>query len=71
MAVVDTTSQEYQNLLAGVGRLRSLLAPRFKLFVKLPRPKQLEWLQRDPLLREVIRLVRDVNKLDVDSSEVI
>ena len=69
MTVVDTTSQEYRNLLGGVGRLRSLLAPRFKLFVKLPRPKQREWLQRDPLLKEVIRLVRDVDKLDVDSSE--
>ena len=70
MAVIDTTSQQYQKLLTGVGTLRTLLAPRFKLFVKLPRPKQREWLQRDPLLQAVLRLVRDVNQADVDSGEV-
>lgn len=67
---IDTTSQQYQNLLNGIGTLRTLLAPRFKVFVKLPRDKQRLWLQRDPLLREVLRLVRDVNKADVQSEEV-
>ena len=67
---IDTTSAQYLNLLSGVGTLRTLLAPRFKVFVKLPRDKQILWLQRDPLLKEVLRLVRDVNKADVESSEV-
>ena len=67
---IDTTSQQYQNLLTGVGTLRTLLTPRFKVFVKLPRDKQLLWLQRDPLLKAVLRLVRDVNKADARSVEV-
>ncbi len=67
---IDTTSAAYQNLLSGVGTLRALLTPRFKVFVKLPRDKQLLWLQRDPLLKAVLRLVRDVNKADVNSAEV-
>ncbi len=70
MATIDTTSAQYQNLLTGMGTLRTLLTPRFKVFVKLPRAKQKDWLGRDPLLKEVVRLVRDVNKLDVQSNEV-
>lgn len=62
---IDTSSPQYQNLLAGIGTLRTMLAPRFKVFIKLPRPKQIVWLQRDPLFRAVTQLVRDVNKLNV------
>ncbi len=67
---IDTTSQAYQKLLDGVGTLRTLLTPRFKVFVKLPRAKQLLWLQQDPLLKAVLRLVRDVVKADVAFGEV-
>ncbi len=69
MVDIDTTSAQYQNLLTGIGTLRALLTPRFKVFVKIPRDKQLLWLQRDPLLKAVLRLVRDVNKADVETSE--
>ncbi len=56
---IDTTSGQYQNLLSGLGTLRTVLAPRIALMKKMlkqegGRAKVRNWLQRDPLLRRVI-----------------
>lgn len=53
---IDTTSAQYQQYLTGLGNLRVLMAPRFKLFAKLPRDKQRMWLQKDPLFRKVLKM---------------
>lgn len=53
---IDTTSAQYQQYLNGLGNLRTLMAPRFKLFAKLPRAKQKIWLQKDPLFRKVLKM---------------
>ena len=67
---IDTTDAQYVELLDAVQTLRPMIAARLKLFVRLPRTKQRQWLQRDPLLRAVLRLVRAVNKSDALASEV-
>lgn len=58
---IDTTSNQYQQLLNGLGILRTVLTPRVKALKNLPRDKQRWWLQRDPLMREFVRIVRDFN----------
>ena len=70
MATINTTTQVYGKLVTAVASIRTLLGPRIKVFVKLPRAKQKEWLSRDPLLKDVLRLVRDINKANVEASEV-
>ncbi len=52
---IDTTSSQYQQYLNGLDGLRTLMAPRFKLFAKLPKDKQKLWLQKDPLLRKILK----------------
>ena len=59
---IDTTTPQYMQLLAGVPVLRSVLGPRFKIFVKLSRDKQKAWLNRDPLLAAVVYLYKDMHK---------
>jgi hypothetical protein len=53
---IDTTSAQYQQYLSGLDGLRTLMAPRFALFKKLPVSKQRQWLQKDPLFRKVIKM---------------
>lgn len=53
---IDTTSQQYQQYLTGLDSLRTLMAPRFALFKKLPASKQKQWLQKDPLFRKIIKM---------------
>ncbi len=53
---IDTTSAQYQQYLTGLSNLRTLMAPRFALFKKLPQFKQRQWLQKDPLFRKVIKM---------------
>ena len=57
---IDTTSQQYQQYLSGLGDLRTLMVPRFKLFAKLPGAKQKLWLQKDPLFRNLLKMGLDV-----------
>lgn len=59
---INTTSQQYQQYLNGLTGLRTLMAPRFKLFAKLPKDKQRLWLQKDPLFRKVLKLGLGVAK---------
>ncbi len=56
---IDTTSPQYQQLLAGLGVLRTVLTPRVRILKDLSHTKQQWWLQRDPLMLEFVRLVRD------------
>lgn len=63
---IDTSAPQYQNLLAAVITLRSTLTPRFKSFNRAPEAAQKDWLARDPLLRETLRLIGDANSISVD-----
>ena len=60
---IDTTSVQYQQLLAGLGVLRTVLAPRITLLRQLTREQQRAWLARDPLLRRTIRMATDLAEL--------
>ncbi|KKN55588.1 hypothetical protein LCGC14_0580600 [marine sediment metagenome] len=55
MTNIDTTSNQYQQYLTGLTNLRTLMAPRFAMFKKLPRDKQRLWLQKDPLFRKILK----------------
>ncbi len=52
---IDTTSQQYQQYLNGLSNLRTLMAPRFALFKKLPLAKKKLWLKKDPLFRKILK----------------
>jgi hypothetical protein len=63
---IDTTSAKYQNYLTGLANLKTDMLPRLKAFTKLSREKQTWWLERDPLLRRLIKLGVIMNKfLDI------
>ncbi len=55
MAVINTTSQQYQNYLAGLQALIDFYRPNLVLFAKLPNDKKRLWLQRDPLFRKFLK----------------
>lgn len=59
---IDTTSAQYQQYLTGLTGLRTLMAPRFALFKKLPPAKQKIWLQKDPLFRKILKISLIVGK---------
>lgn len=52
---IDTTSARYQNYMTGLSNLKEDMLPLFKAFSKLSREKQLWWLQRDPLMRRILK----------------
>ena len=60
---IDTNDPQYRQLLAGLANLRNALAPRITFLRQLSREKQLQWVQRDPLLRRVILLTRELGDL--------
>lgn len=57
----NTDDAQYVQLLNGLGTLRTVLAPRIKLLLKMDREKQIRVLQRDPLLRRAILLARTLS----------
>lgn len=59
---INTSSAQYQQYLNGLTSLRTLMAPRFKLFAKLPHVKQKIWLQKDPLFRKLLKMGRDISE---------
>ncbi len=59
---IDPTDAQYQKLLGGLATLRTTLAPRVKLLLKLPVARQKLWLQHDPLLRDFVRLVKEFSR---------
>ncbi len=52
---IDTQSAQYQNYLTGLQNLIDFYKPKLVLFAKLPRDKQKLWLQKDPLLRKLLK----------------
>lgn len=63
MAVnIDTTNPQYQQYLNGLNDLRTLIVPQLKAFATLGEEKQRWWLQRDPLLRKLLKISALVNK---------
>lgn len=53
---IDTTSAQYQQYLNGLSSLKTMMAPRFALFKKLPRAKKKLWLRKDPLFRKILKM---------------
>ncbi len=64
---IDTTDAQYQQLLSGLGTLRTVLAPRIRILHELwdqgERQKVRQWLQRDPLLRRTLLLAQKLRHL--------
>lgn len=67
---IDTTSAQYVNMMTFMGNLRTYIGPKVKLYVRISDDKQKQWRDADPLLKEVFRLVRDINKADARAEEV-
>lgn len=59
---IDTTSQKYQDYLTGLTNLRTEMLPRFKAFKQLSKLRQRWWLQRDPLMRKLVKMALIINK---------
>ena len=53
---IDTTSTQYQQYLTDLQNLIDFYKPKFELFKKLPRSKQVLWLEKDPLFRKLIKV---------------
>ncbi len=53
---IDTQSAQYQQYLTGLQNLIDFYKPKFAIFKKLPRSKQVLWLQKDPLFRKLIKI---------------
>lgn len=69
---IDTTSAQYQQLLAGLQTLRAELGPRLRMLKVLrdrgEDEKVRRLLQRDPLLRRTIKMAQGlVDFLDLDA----
>jgi hypothetical protein len=60
--IINTQSAAYQQYLTGLDTIRTYYTPKLKIFAKLPRAKQKLWLQRDPLLRKLLRLSFDLTE---------
>ena len=64
---IDTTSQQYQNLVAGLPILQAHLATRAPLLRRLAKRHNKDamraWLNADPLLKDFLRLVKKADKL--------
>ena len=52
---IDTQSAQYQQYLTGLQNLIDFYKPKLLLFEKLPREKQVIWLQKDPLFRKFLK----------------
>jgi len=63
--VIDTQSPQYQQYLNGIDTIGTYYAPRLKLFAKLPVEKKKLWLQKDPLLRKLLKLSYDLHECEV------
>jgi len=53
---IDTSESQYQNLLNGLGTLRTVMTPRLLLFAKCPKSVQALWYNHDPLLKETLKI---------------
>jgi len=66
---INTQAPGYVAMLSNFNSLRSYIGPKIKLYVRLDDDKRKLWRQADPLLKEVLRLVRDINKADARAEE--
>ena len=62
---INTIDEQYQTALTRWRQIRSMMKPRIKHWLGLSEDQQRAWLQRDPLLRELIRFAERV----ADASE--
>ncbi len=60
--IIDTTSNQYQQLYIGLATLTDVLSPRIKMLGKLSTDKQVAWIQKDPLLKRYLKMVDATNK---------
>lgn len=68
--IIDTSDQVYKNMLESLKLLRTYIGPKIAIYVKLPANKRQLWRQTDGLLKETLRLVRDINRADAEAGEV-
>ena len=54
---IDTTSQQYINLVNGLVTLESQILSRAPLFNKLTTAQKKLWLNRDPLLKNTLKFI--------------
>jgi len=64
---IDPSTQSYQQLLAGLGVLRTRIAARLPYFGRLSLADKKRWLNKDPLFKEMITMSKQlVNFLDLE-----
>lgn len=54
LETIDTSAPQYQHALTELDSLRTLLAPRIAFLIELPRDKQEQLVNLDPVLRHAI-----------------
>ena len=54
---IDTTSQQYTNLVNGLVILEAEILERAPLFNKMNTAQKRLWLQRDPLLKDTLKFI--------------
>jgi len=59
---IDTTSTEYRNKLSRFRAIRTSLRPNIRMYQKLPDSKKERWLERDPLLRELVEFSKRIGE---------
>lgn len=57
MANIDTTTQQYTQLQTAVDLLKTQTAIKLKAYEFLPKAKRRQFLQRDPLFKETLKLI--------------
>lgn len=57
LSPIDTTANQYIQLQTAVDLLKTQTAQKIKVYEFLPKAKRIQFLQRDPLFKETLRLV--------------
>ena len=61
---INTQGAQYQNALDTLRQIKALYGPRVVDFLQEPRDRQKIWVQYDPLMWEILDLVRRANEVD-------
>lgn len=70
LETIDTGAPQHQQSLAEVDSLRTLLAPRIAFLIELPRDKQEELVNLDPVLRHAILWAQSLREvIDLELKE--
>lgn len=67
LETITTADAQYQTDLTRWRQVRNTVRPRMKHFFRLSKDRQRAWLQRDPLLRELIEFAERVGIASEDS----